>query len=305
MAENATTDPDPFATLGNELRLRIIEALHDRTESLAPDAGLSYTTLRTAVDVDDKGKFNYHLDLLRDQFIRKTDAGYRLTFAGVEVATTIQIGVWEDPPNRDPVEVDSASPLVDGDPLYASYKDGLVRVHKRDGVPIFQIAVRPVGAETQTMSELVDVMATLHEEAITQAHGGICPYCQSQPERSLVDTTEVEPEGGCSDDEPVTDATTSPWRHCFVATCPECGPLFRVPAGAGIVQHPAVVSWYWDRGVDLRDIRLWELELFGDDAVSTASPSGSVALRLQIDRDNATLELDLANDTTVIRVNRA
>lgn len=60
-----------------------------------------------------------------------------------------------------------------------------------------------------------------------------------------------------------------------------------------------------DRGVDLRDVKLWELELFGDDAVATASPSGSVALRLQIDRDNATLELDLANDATVVGVRQA
>jgi len=305
MAENVTTDSNPFAALGNEIRLRIIKALYDRTESLAPDTGLSYTTLRTAVGVDDKGKFNYHLDLLRDRFIRKTDAGYRLTFAGVEVAKTIQIGVWAEPPDRDTVEVDSASPLVDGDPLYASYTDGLVRVHERDGVPIFQIAVRPVGAETQTMSELVDVMATLLKEAITQAHSGICPYCQSKPGRSLVDTTEVGTKDRCNEDEPVTDATTSSWQHCFVATCPECGPLFRVPAGAGVVRHPAVVSWYWDRGVDLRDVKLWELELFGDDAVATASPSGSVALRLQIDRDNATLELDLANDATVVGVRQA
>jgi DNA-binding transcriptional ArsR family regulator len=298
MADDVTADPDPFATLGNETRLRIVETLADRTESLAPDAGLAYSTLREAVGIDDNGRFNYHLGLLRDRFVRKTETGYRLTFAGVEVAKTLQVGVWTDPPVREAVEVDPTSSLVGGDPLYASYRDGLVRVHEEGGDPIFHIAVRPVGAERRTMPELVDAMATLLEAAVAQAHTGVCPYCQSEPERALVDAAEE----GTHESPP--DGAGPSWRHCFVATCPECGPLFRVPAGAAVVRHPAVVSWYWDRGIDLRSVRLWDLALFGDGAVVTADPRGPVALRLRAVWDDATLELDLADDATVVAVRR-
>lgn len=275
------TDPDPFAALGNEIRLRIVDALYEGTEPMKSGTGLAYSTLREAAGVDDKGQFNYHLDVLRERFVTKGEGGYRLTFAGFEVAKTIRVGVWTDPEDRAPVEVEASSPLVGGDPLYASYRDSLVRVHGADDDPVFQIAVRPVGAADRDTAELVDLMATLLETAITQAQAGICPYCHAEPEGAVRATDEAR------------------WTHCFVATCPSCGPLFRVPVGTAVVRHPAVVGWYWEHGVDLREQRLWTLDLFGDIAVTETDPADA-HLRLRVARDGATLTVDLAADGQVV-----
>ncbi|KTG07640.1 hypothetical protein AUR64_02995 [Haloprofundus marisrubri] len=276
-------DTDPFAVLGNETRLRIVDALYEETEATSPDAGVTYSELRDAANVDDKGNFNYHLGILSEQFVDKIDGDYRLAFAGFEVAKTIRVGAWTDHEPRGPVEVESASPLVDGAPLYASYRDSLLSVHAEDETPIFQMAVRPVGAATREMDELVETMAGLLENAVSQTRRGICPYCHCRPEQSA---SVVE---------------SGRWRYCFEAVCPECGPLFRVPVGAAIVRHPAVVSWYWNRGVDVRSERLWRLSVFGDDAVSDheTEPFG---LRVTLGDDDDSLAVVLDETASVVSV---
>lgn len=271
-------DADPFSTLGNETRLRIVDALYEQTVAADSRDGCSYSQLKEAAGVRDNGNFNYHLDVLRDRFVEKADEGYRLAFAGFEIAKSLRAGAWQGHEPREPVEIEASSPLVDGRPLYASYEGSLVRVHAADEEPVFQIAVRPTGAAYRDLHELADVMSAQLVTAIERAQRGVCPYCHAPPERSV----ERSP-----DDEP---------RHRFVADCPECGPLFEVPVGAAVARHPAVVSFYWEHGVDVRVRRLWNLDLYGDHAVEDHGER----LRLQIERHREALTLVLDGEGKVV-----
>jgi len=284
-ATDRETDADPFATLGNETRIRIVDALYEHTTTTELTAGLAYSDLRERTGVDDKGNFNYHLGVLRDQFVEKREEEYQLTFAGFEIAKALRAGAWADHEPRGPVVVESESALVDGAPLYASYEGSLVSVHAPDADPVFRIAVRPAGAAHHGMDDLVDVMATLLEEVIAKAQQGICPYCQAPPERR------------------VTRREDARWRYCFVATCPECGPLFEVPTSAAVVRHPAVIAFYWEHGVDARTRRVWDLAPFGDDAVR-AYQENPIRLRLAIELNDATLELVLDGSGQVVETER-
>jgi DNA-binding transcriptional ArsR family regulator len=270
-------DAAPFSTLSNETRLRIVDTLYEETAAEEMADACSYSTLREAASVDDNGNFNYHLDRLRDRFVEKADDGYRLTFAGFEVAKSLRADAWRDHEVRGPVEVEQSSPVVDGRPLYVTYEDGLVHVHAADEEPVFRIAVRPAGAAVRGAEELVDVMAAMLRDAIESAHRGVCPYCHAPPDRSI------------------ESSDTGRWRWQFVADCPECGPLFELPVGAAVVRHPAVVSFYWERGIDVRDRRLWTLELWGDGAVSRVRGQ----YRIRIEREGTVLELVLDDDATV------
>jgi len=271
-------DADPFSTLGNETRLRIVDALYEQTVAAGWRDGCSYSRLRKAAAVRDNGNFNYHLDVLRDRFVEKTDGGYRLSFSGFEVAKSLRAGAWQSHDPRGPVEVEASSPLVGGRPLYASYEGSLVRVHAADEEPVFRIAVRPTGAASRELHDLADLLSAELAEAIENTQRGVCPYCHAPPERSIERTAGDGP------------------RHCFVADCPECGPLFEVPVGVAVARHPAVVSFYWDHGVDVRERRLWNLGLYGDRAVE----SHGEGVELRIDHDGAALRLVLDGEGAVV-----
>jgi hypothetical protein len=82
------TPDGAFAVLGNEIRLDIVRVLwnsdaaceyHDVSDTAET---ISFSELRRRVDIDDNGKFNYHLSQLVPHFIRKTADGYRLSSAG-------------------------------------------------------------------------------------------------------------------------------------------------------------------------------------------------------------------------------
>ncbi|RDI69836.1 ArsR/SmtB family transcription factor [Halopelagius longus] len=275
-----SVDADPFSVLSNETRLRILDTLYEQTNATGLADGCSYSTLRTRAAVADKGNFNYHLDVLRNGFVEKAGDEYRLTFSGFETAKMLRASAWRSHESRGPVEIARSSPLVDGDPLVATYEDSLVRVHPPDGDPVFQIAVRPAGATHRDVPGLVDVMSGLLEEAIASTQHGVCPYCHAPPERSVV-------------------AADGRWTYRFVADCPECGPLFEVPVGAAVVRHPAVVSFYWRCGVDVREERAWNLDVFGDDAV-TPLAEDPLRLQLTVERDDASLTLTLDAAGTVV-----
>jgi hypothetical protein len=79
---------DALALLGDETRLAVVLELA-AAEALPDGDALSFSTLRERVGVRDSGRFNYHLDRLRDRFVDHGPDGYRLTSQGVAVAATV------------------------------------------------------------------------------------------------------------------------------------------------------------------------------------------------------------------------
>jgi hypothetical protein len=79
-----TVSEDAFALLGHEIRLDILRAFFERYEPVDPESlpdvrdrrTLSYAELMTEVEVEDSGKFNYHLEKLRGVYVEHVDAGY-------------------------------------------------------------------------------------------------------------------------------------------------------------------------------------------------------------------------------------
>jgi hypothetical protein len=69
---------EAFAVLGNEIRLDIIHVLwqadpaHEYDDVSNTAETISFSELRRRVDIDDNGKFNYHLSQLVPHFVRQT-----------------------------------------------------------------------------------------------------------------------------------------------------------------------------------------------------------------------------------------
>lgn len=66
-----------------------------------------------------------------------------------------------------------------------------------------------------------------------------------------------------------------------------------------LLAHPAVVSFYWRQGVDLREVPLWQLHWAISDEYQTIVDEDPLAVRVDIDRDGATLSAVIDDDLSV------
>lgn len=82
---------EAFALLGHELRLAILRAFFERYAPVEPDSRpeireqrtLSYAELMAAADMEDSGKFNYHLKKLRGVYVEEIEEGYVPTASAI------------------------------------------------------------------------------------------------------------------------------------------------------------------------------------------------------------------------------
>jgi len=86
-----TASEAAFALLGHEIRLDILRAFFDRYEPVDPESRsevrdrrtLSYAELMAATEMEDSGKFNYHLEKLRGAYVEKVEGGYVPTASAI------------------------------------------------------------------------------------------------------------------------------------------------------------------------------------------------------------------------------
>jgi DNA-directed RNA polymerase subunit RPC12/RpoP len=103
---------------------------------------------------------------------------------------------------------------------------------------------------------------------------GICPSCAAGTTTEIV----VDEDG---------DVSTT---H----RCENCRYEARAPLFGHVIDHPAVVSFYYERGVDVTDLPYWELQALARDyeeAVLTEDPwTASVTVEAEGDRLRLTLD---------------
>jgi hypothetical protein len=86
-----TVSEEAFALLGHEIRLDILRAFFQMYEPMDPESfpevrdqrSLSYGELMAKVEMEDSGKFNYHLDQLRGVYIEQVDGEYVPTASAI------------------------------------------------------------------------------------------------------------------------------------------------------------------------------------------------------------------------------
>lgn len=90
---------DPVSALSliaHEIRFEIVRELTTRSVlQWSEIEGVCYSELRRAVDIEDGGKFNYHLDQLEPTFVRKIDDQYVPTSRAVALFRAVRDGYFE------------------------------------------------------------------------------------------------------------------------------------------------------------------------------------------------------------------
>ncbi len=242
-----TTDPaTAFSTLSDPTRVDIIRELSSAQRESPGNPVRSFAELRKGVGVRDSGRFLYHLKKLRGHFVEKTENGYRLNYAGMEMASSIVAGTYTDRRTLGPVELDSTCIDCDGAAI-GRYEDGILSVVCENDHRLFQWGMPPSAAADATVEKLVNLATTLVFHAVELSLVGTCPKCYDTM------TTVIEP---------VEPDHLAPR---FYAHCETCGCVIVGPIGFCLFGNPDIDAFYHHHGRSVRTSFLWELEFAGND----------------------------------------
>ena len=250
---------EAFELLGNETRLAILLALWEAVDPVRPpsETALPFSELRKRVGIRHGAQFNYHLDKLVGQFVRKTDAGYTLTTSAERILSVIWAGTLTGSSSFADEQIDAACMLC-GTPTLVAYSDGILtqRCPSCDGVtrePTESSGViareyrPPVGLENRTPREFVQEGKTWHRH---QRHAFIektCPDCSGTVTATIhvCDDHDSHDLTVCDRCERVHEIDAS-----FV--CDVCKSSMRTGIWNTILTDVAVIAFFHEHGLDTK-----------------------------------------------------
>ena len=273
MTENA------FAALGSEHRVDILRTLVVAVEE--EESGLPFTELYGRTDIDSSSQFSYHLDQLTDEFVRETDGEYRPTSAGERVVRAIRSGMYTESPSFESVTVDGRCPACESTTLRAAYGEPHLEVGCTDcDTTVVTYDLSPAETAGRTPMETLRACNRRVLREYETAIAGSCPTCNGK--------TAVDIESGPEDGD-----------YACVALCSQCRLRLFAPVELPLFGHPAVVAFYWERGVDVTELPLWQLPEYIGDADRYVSENEPLALEITLHHDGASITARIDADGSV------
>lgn len=296
--ERAEDMDDAFSRVANDTRFEIIQSLWSAAAD--GEGPLAFSTLRERTGIEDSGQFNYHLGELVPQFVRDSDDGYALTWAGRKVIGAAVSGVYTDATSTavGPLGVGTC-PNCSGT-LEGTYANGEMVIECADcGVTVTDgLSAPPIVAAGHDHEELPTVLNKLLLTEVQKMARGFCNICSGE-----VEITIQPPENAQGE---VQEGTDDEFRELFGvrSTCQECGFISHGVVGAYLLDHPAVTALLWDAGIDIRKTPVWELEwLFEPHTVLLGQDPLRAEVTIAVADDSLTLTVD--EDLTVLDHERA
>ncbi|MFC4552597.1 MULTISPECIES: ArsR/SmtB family transcription factor [Halorussus] len=254
MTDDSLSPDEAFAVLGDETRIAILRSLFER-----PYEPMTFSELREAVGMADSGQFNYHLNKLVGQFVRKTEEGYELRLAGWQVLGAILSGTYTESGNVEPVEADHPCRRCGG-VVVATYEDERMTIRCTDCDEQYSSAGVPPGVlDGFEREELVDRFDRFMRGLVAQARLGVCVSCSGRMDAEVL--TDPDPEIG-------VDVESIPG---VVYRCRRCPEVVSASFGSALLDHPEIVAFHWEHGVDLRHVPSWTLAWLTDDHATVES----------------------------------
>jgi DNA-binding transcriptional ArsR family regulator len=300
---DAAAGKEAFKLLSDETRLGVLQTLWEVQHPSDPTP-MRFSELRERLDVDDPGRLNYHLDKLRETFIRRTDAGYELRESGKRIVRVLVSGTAVSDPEIAPVEVDVDCWYCGGQPEW-SYRDGCRYlectacdarcVESFSPGVISKTEFPPSGLLDRTPNEINDADRIWSAHRRASVMDGVCPECAGEMPVAAVDV--------CADHDPDWEdfqycgACGSIFEMLVTHVCESCRYRWRLPTRFYPSRHPAVTAFYYEHGVDFdlawfeqRELLLaYEQEVVSDDPLR-------IAITIPLEGDELRLTFDDAMD---------
>ena len=263
---------EAFGLLDNETRLAILWALHDANDAL------SFSELRDRVGVRDSGQFNYHLGELVGTFVRRCEdgEGYEPTYAGWRVIGAILAGTFNKRGSLDPFEIDSTCGAC-GSRVEVDYTDERVTVRCPtcdDSLSGFGFP--PGAVEGREREDLPRALHGWSTSVFSSMRSGVCPNCIGPMNARLVEDSEH-----VNDDIGVEYA------------CQRCAETAYSSVGSHVLDHPAVVAFHYEHGVNVTETPSWELAWLREgSATRVGEDSLRARVTVRVDGDELSLLVD-------------
>jgi hypothetical protein len=265
-----------FGLLGDESRLRILQALGE-----TPDESIPFAELHRRSEVDDSGRFNYHLGKLRGTFVRRTEDGYELTYAGRQVIGAMYAGIYTTNATVEAIPAEESCPVCGGD-LVAEYAEETTSIYCTACEDFRNDFGFPPGSLDQfDHEELPFAFDRWMSHVIGGVIDGFCYTCAGRMDGQLVVDDADERMGGL------------PAHAEF--ECDRCGSTATTSGGAPVLYHPAVAGFLHGHGFESGRSPTWELSAVGlptGELLSESPPRVTVKLEHDGERVVATLEAD-------------
>lgn len=249
---------EAFRLFSHELRVDILLALWN-----APEFRLAFSELREEVGARDSGKFNYHLSKLTGQFVGHVGDEYELLYPGHRVIDAIQSGMLHQSAEIDPVELRAACRNCDSglEFRYADYV-ATIACPQCDEL-VLEFPFDPGGVVDRSPAEVVAAFDRRTRSTWQLALEGICPTCSGEVKVEPSTVAGRSPRiDHFADDHPVVAALD----------CRQCSFYSYPPVGTVLLDTSEFACALLDRGVDLRETRLWEIDFIADsDRISVQS----------------------------------
>jgi sirohydrochlorin ferrochelatase len=263
---------DAFALLGEETRVDILRGLADAQAGFRPDP-IPFSELHDSVDVRDSAHFNYHLKQLVGEFVEKDD-GYQLSYAGKKVVRAIRAGVYTGDTELDPASVEGTCPWCGESELVSAAGEEWIRIRcSACGDVLTSNSFPPGGLQDRDREAVLEVFDRLVRHRVSFAADRICPECTGP---MAVHVSETIPD---------------PWNFEALPAfqCRRCA-FWVVPSfGMLLLEHPRVVEFYADHGIDLRERPYWDLPVCVSDRYTTIQSRDPWRVELAVEKGNETL----------------
>ncbi|WP_227131196.1 winged helix-turn-helix domain-containing protein [Halorubellus salinus] len=272
---------ETFALLGDDTRIGILRALGE-----TPEDARSFSDLRERVGTEDSGRFNYHLRKLVGSFVRKTDDGYELTYAGRQIVGAMYAGTYTANASVDAIAVPGECPVCDG-ALEAAYAEETATLSCSECEEWFNEFSFPPGSLDQfDADELPMAFDRWMSHVVDGVLDGFCHICAGRTTGRLVLD---------DDDRPFA---TYPAHVEF--TCGRCGGAVRTAPVTPVFMHPATRGFLFDHGFDVSELPSWvvwsALDLPAVEVVSREPVRVEVTVAAGDERLVATVDADASVD---------
>lgn len=294
--EGERLDPaTAFVILASETRLQILRVLFEEKFRSLP-----FAELRKRVGMRDGSQFNYHLKKLEGPFVRRTEDGFQIRHAGLNVIRSIVEGSFTDHPRIPPFETGGVC-VECGGPLLAEYKHEGVFVTCSTCQTRHAMGMFPPGAVAdRTEHELLEAFNSWQRHDFELAADGVCSLCGgANTEIMIRDAGDVQIKL------PSVDPTDFPAFELGIKyQCTTCDAWDFGTAGHHLLTNPDVVTFHRDYGIELDSVPFWELDWVISNQRTTVLAENPVRFQVSIPLANEVLRVTLDESFDVTDVER-
>lgn len=284
-----------FETLGSETRLKILQVLFEAKF----EGPVTFSALRKRVDIQDTSLFNFHLKKLDGSFIRKTDAGYEIRHAGINVIRNILSGSFTDHPRIRPFETGGTC-VECGAGLEAEYDEEMIFVRCSSCGSMHTMGMFPPSRVVDRSDhEVLAAFDRWQRHDFWLSVDGLCPGCGGRITKTLIrDARDMELHVDI-------DPTEFPQFDLGMKyQCTQCDGWDFGSPGNHLLAHPAVVAFHHDHGIDLTTVPYWELDWVVGTQQTTVLAEDPLRVQVTIPLDDEELRVTLDETFAVTDVER-